>query len=92
MTWEGVAGAQVVGVNRPGIGDVSIAYVIYDGTGGPPPPEADMLLHCREHLANYKVPQRIVVVQEFPAISGPNGTKIQKRELRDMAKRLLGLI
>ena len=89
MTWEGVAGAQVVGVNRPGTGDVAIAYVIGDGTGGPPPPEADMLLHCREHLANYMVPQRIFVVQEFPAISRPNGTKIQKRKLREMATRLL---
>lgn len=90
MTSPGVSGAQVVGVNRAGIGDVAVAYVIGDGSAGSPPGEADMLAHCREHLANYKVPQRIVLIAAFPVISGPNGTKIQKRELREMAKVLLG--
>ncbi len=90
MGCAGVSGAQVVGVNRPGIGDLAVAYVIGDGTDGSPPGEAEMMAHCREHLANYKVPQRIVVIEAFPAISGPNGTKIQKRELREMAKTLLG--
>ena len=89
MSYPGVSGAQVVGVNRPGIGDVAVGWVVCDGSPDPTPSEADMLAHCRERLANYKVPQRIIVIQAFPAISGPNGTKIQKRELREMARAVI---
>jgi hypothetical protein len=35
------------------------------------------------------VPLRIIEIDEFPSINGPNGIKIQKRQLRDMAKEAL---
>lgn len=91
MTHPGVAGAQVVGVRRPGEGDVAVAYVIaHAGTQAPAlPDEAELLAHCRSRIASYKVPLRIVAIDAFPAISGPNGTKIQKRQLRDQAQALL---
>jgi non-ribosomal peptide synthetase component E (peptide arylation enzyme) len=40
-------------------------------------------------MASYKVPVRIAMLDEFPSISGPNGTKIQKRVLRDWARELV---
>ena len=91
MQHESVAGAQVVGVNRSCIGDVAVAYVIATQSSSTASivDEASLLSHCREHLAAYKVPVRIVPIKEFPSINGPNGIKIQKRQLREMANKLL---
>ena len=80
-----VGGAQVVGVNKPGEGDIAVAYVI---TGDGTPDEAALLAHCRERMASYKVPRRVILIDEFPAINGPNGNKIQKRVLREWAGKL----
>ena len=44
--------------------------------------EAEIIAHCREHLASFKVP-RTVVFMEVPKTSTG---KIQKVPLRDMAK------
>ena len=82
------------GVNRPGLGDAAVAYVVSPETGAAlavdaASLEAALILHCKERLASYKVPQRVIVLEEFPTINGPNGTKIQKRQLRDMAKEAL---
>lgn len=90
-----VALAQVVGVPRPGAGTVAIAFVRLDetATGHPTDPaaviEAELLDHCRDGLANYKRPERIVTVDEFPVTDGPNGIKIRKVELRNRAVELL---
>ena len=40
-------------------------------------------------LAGYKVPERIVLVDDFPMMHGPNGAKVQKVALRGMAEALL---
>lgn len=82
MEHPSVGGAQVVGVNRPGVGDTAVAYVIA-GTGSPD--EATLLAHCRLRMASYKVPRRVIAIGEFPTLTGPNGAKIQKRVLREMA-------
>lgn len=80
--------AQVVGVPQPGEGDVPVAFVrLRPGHQLEP---ADLLEHCRGRLANYKVPSRIVLVDAFPTVAGPNGEKIQKNALRQEAARLLG--
>lgn len=90
MQCPGVGGAQVVGVSRPGEGDAAIAYVI--GVPGAAPPGEDVLIaHCRARIASFKVPLRAVVLDTFPAINGPNGNKIQKRVLREMARELTGV-
>ena len=83
---EGVAAAQVVGVNRVGEGDIAVAYV---RPGATTTDEAALLAFCKGGMANYKVPRRIVFVDDFPQILGPNGTKIQKNKLREMAEALL---
>lgn len=89
MQHAAVAGAQVVGVRQAGRGDVAIAWVLAAGSPDEFPAEAELLAHCRANIASYKVPLRVVRIDAFPAISGPNGTKIQKRRLREMAQALL---
>ena len=42
-------------------------------------------------IANYKVPKRIVFVDQFPEKPGPNGVKILKTKLREMAAAELSL-
>lgn len=80
-----VAAAQVVGVNRPGQGDVAVGFVILHC----PAEEAALLQHCREGLAAYKQPKRVLAVAEFPSNNGPNGVKILKTKLRDIAEAAL---
>ncbi len=80
-----VAQAQVVGVGQPGRGDVAVAFVILAEAAD----EAALLAHCRAGLAAYKQPRRVLAVAEFPANNGPNGVKILKNKLRDMAEAAL---
>jgi fatty-acyl-CoA synthase len=51
--------------------------------------EAAMLDECRERIAAFKVPARIVTLEEFPVSEGANGQKIRLDVLREMATRLL---
>ena len=88
MTHPAISGAQVVGVKLSGQGDVAVAYVTLQSND---PGEAALQAHCKAQLANYKIPQRVVVVEEFPIVNGPNGGKIQKRVLREWARELLGV-
>ena len=53
--------------------------------------EAELKEHCRAGIANYKVPERIFFVDRFPSVMGPNGEKVQKSKLREMAIELGGL-
>jgi acyl-CoA synthetase (AMP-forming)/AMP-acid ligase II len=82
-----VTGAQVVGAPSPRGGDAAIAFVTItrDGTEVD---EAVLLAHCRQGLANYKVPARVLIVDEFPTVAGANGVKIRKTELRERAATL----
>jgi fatty-acyl-CoA synthase len=72
----GVAAAQVVeSAGKP------VAFVIpaagYE--------EAVLMEACRDRLAKFKVPARIVALPAFPLVDGPNGPKIQRNRLREMA-------
>lgn len=86
MRHPAVALAQVVGVAVPGVGDQAVAFVVLQQAD---PGEAALRAYCQQTMAAYKVPQRVVVLAAFPSIDGPNGVKIQKRVLRDMAGALL---
>lgn len=81
-----VRGAQVVGAAKAGGGDAAVAFVLV----GRQIDEAALIAHCRNGLANYKVPARIVLLDQFPVVDGANGVKIRKAELRERAARLLG--
>ncbi|MDW3215450.1 MAG: AMP-binding protein [Ilumatobacteraceae bacterium] len=78
----GVAAAQVVAVDRPG-GARPVAFVI--GTFD----EAEVIARCRDRMARFKVPIRVIGIDAFPAIPGANGTKIQRGKLRELATSLL---
>ena len=46
----------------------------------------ELLDYCKVGIANYKVPRRIIFVDDYPRVDGPNGTKILKNKLREMAE------
>jgi fatty-acyl-CoA synthase len=80
----GVAGVQVVAASNGESDPVPVAFVRpADGTVVD---EAALRARCREQLARFKVPERIVTVAAF---DGPNGPKVQKVRLREMAEALL---
>jgi acyl-CoA synthetase (AMP-forming)/AMP-acid ligase II len=75
--------AQVVGARLPGEGDVPVAFVkLRPGASAAP---EELTSRCRERLAAYKVPRLVRLVEEFPVVDGPNGRKIQKVRLREIA-------
>ena len=85
MDDDAVEAAQVVAVDLPS-GARPVGFVVGAGKDFV---EAAVIDRCRGRLARYKVPVRVLVIDEFPTTPGPNGTKIQKTELRGIAARLL---
>jgi len=59
----GVAEAAVVGISDSGHGEVTIAYVI---PREPAPSPRELIDHCAQHLAEYKVPAFIELRPELP--------------------------
>ncbi|WP_158742856.1 AMP-binding protein [Acidisphaera sp. L21] len=82
----GVAGAQVVAARKGG-DKVPVAFVT--AHAGATLNEATMMAQCRENIARFKVPARIVPVDSFPTTDSPNGLKIQRVRLREMADALM---
>ena len=80
----GIHGAQVVAVDRPG-GARPVAFVLAPHGVD----EAAAIEHCRHRLARYKVPVRVIAIDEFPSTASANGTKIQKNKLRQLAAAAL---
>jgi len=81
-----VAASQTVGIEMDGRLR-PVTFVI--GAPGSPFEEAALIAHCRQGLAGFKVPARIFAVEGFPTADGPNGTKIQRGQLRAMARERL---
>jgi fatty-acyl-CoA synthase len=83
----------------PGVGEAQVVAVEADGERAavafirPAPnamPEEDAILAaCRGSLARYKQPSRAIVVEAFPVTDSPNGVKIQRAKLREMANAAL---
>lgn len=82
----GVRAAQVVGVHIEGEGDVAVAFVRNSGT---PAAECELIAYCKQGIAGFKIPRRILSVDSFPQQEGPNGTKVLKNVLRKMAAECL---
>lgn len=82
----GVAGAQVVAAERKGE-RVAFAFVI--AAPGETPDEAAILAEAKANLARYKVPARVITLDAFPVTESPNGVKIQRVKMRDMANEIL---
>lgn len=51
--------------------------------------EAALLARARHEMASFKVPERVLEVQEFPTTTGTNGTKVRFDELRTLARAYL---
>ena len=78
----GITGCQAMGVPRAD-GVRVVAFVIL--APGASLDEAAAIAHCKHGLANYKVPMRVFAIDDFPKTPSPNGFKIQRARLRDMA-------
>lgn len=77
-----VAQAAVVGMPDDRLGEVGAAFLILR-PGATVEPE-EILAHCRETMANYKVPRRVSIVGELPV----NATgKVLKYRLREQLLR-----
>lgn len=78
-----VDGAQVVALADAG-GTKAVAFVTLrpEGTFD----EAGLIARCKAALASFKVPVRVFRLDAFPTTTGPNGTKVQRHRLRQMAE------
>ena len=79
----GVAEVAVVGLPHP-VWIEAVTAVVVPKAGQELTEEA-VIAHCRQHLASFKVPKAVVLVESLP--KNPSG-KILKRSLRDANARL----
>lgn len=77
-----VVGLQVASTMR------AVAFVTASGVAAFD--EAALIVHCKDRLAPFKAPVRILQVDEFPIAAGPNGEKVQRGKLRELAAAALG--
>lgn len=78
----GVDAAAVVGAEQDGR-PCAFAFVIPSAAGATS--EAELLEVCRAHLARYKTPAGVALVDALPYSDGPNGPKISRATLRRQA-------
>ncbi|NYT63243.1 AMP-binding protein [Alcaligenaceae bacterium] len=83
---DGVSNCQVVGVAHQGK-TVPVAFVIAEP--GHSLQEDSIITYCKAHLAGFKVPVRICIVQAFPMVESANSNKIQRGKLQEQALALL---
>jgi len=74
----GVAEVAVIGLPDP-LWVESVAAVVVPRSGAQLT-EGEVIAHCRQHLAHFKAPRRVILVDELP--KNPSG-KILKRTLRE---------
>lgn len=73
---EGVVESAVIGIADARLGEVGCAFIVR--REGSDLTEDEVLDHCRESLANFKVPRQVVFVEGFPRNASG---KILKRDL-----------
>lgn len=76
----GVGEVAVVGVPDPVLGEIGLAFVVAAAGAGPPDPD-ELRRWVGAHLADYKVPDRVVVLTEMPL------TSVGKIDRRALAAR-----
>jgi fatty-acyl-CoA synthase len=79
-----VADVAVTGGTDARLGEVPVAFIVLkpDATI-----TADALReHCRQHVANFKVPRAIWFVDALPYHTAANGSKLQRHIVRDWAR------
>jgi acyl-CoA synthetase (AMP-forming)/AMP-acid ligase II len=78
-----VAAAAVLGVPAPVIGEVGVAFVV-PVDAQTPPTEPELRQWCADRLADYKLPDRVLVVPALPLTSM---LKTDKAALREPAQQ-----
>jgi acyl-CoA synthetase (AMP-forming)/AMP-acid ligase II len=73
-----VAQVAVIGVPDERLGEVGMAFVV-PAPGTSLTPEA-LIAWCREHMANYKVPRAVEIVESLPTNASGKVTKFALRE------------
>lgn len=83
----GVAEAHVAGIPHPRMGEVAAAWVVCRDPGRRPDP-AELVKHCEDRLARFKVPRHIffTTAEELPLTATG---RCQKFRLTEMAQREL---
>lgn len=77
--YPAVHDAAVIGQADPSRGEVVVAFVtLREGENAT---EIEIRDYCRDRIAGYKQPRRVIIAEDFPR--GPTG-KILKRELADL--------
>ena len=82
-----VAQAFVVGLPDERMGEVGCAYVVPEGADPPRPDE--LIRHCRERLARFKVPAHVIYLSAGELPTTATG-KVQKFRLIEQARERLG--
>jgi HIP---CoA ligase len=80
LAHPGIAQAAVVGVPDERLGEVGVAFVI--PTAGHTVDPDQVVAWARDHMANYKAPREVRVVESFPLNAMG---KVLKYELRELA-------
>lgn len=80
--------AAVISLPHPLYAEVGLAYVLPTTESSDPPTGEALRDWCRDRMANYKVPKRIVVASTLPQL--PSG-KVDKVELKKVAAAELNL-
>jgi HIP---CoA ligase len=80
---DGVAESAVVGMPDERLGEVGLAFVVR--APGSAVTADDVIAFCRERVANYKVPRKVVFVDRLPR--NPSG-KVLKTVLREEFARV----
>ncbi|MEJ5029978.1 AMP-binding protein [Comamonas sp. MYb69] len=89
MALCGASACQVVAVNASG-SSRPVAFVLEPSDSAERRwDEAAIKARLQQQIARYKVPIRIFRVETFPYTMGPNGKKVKRNELRDLAHSLL---
>jgi acyl-CoA synthetase (AMP-forming)/AMP-acid ligase II len=84
LSFEGIIECAVIGSPDDRLGEVGLAFVRTNRE--PSPTEQEIIEHCRTRLANFKVPRRVVFVEDLPHSAAG---KVLKRELRESAPVLV---
>jgi len=72
------AQVAVIGVPDERLGEVGMAFVVPAPAASVTP--ESVIAWCREHMANYKVPRRVAIVDALPTNAAGKVTKFALRE------------
>jgi fatty-acyl-CoA synthase len=74
----------VTGLPDSRLGEVAVAFV--KPRAGAMIEEDEVLHFCRGHIANFKIPQRVAVVDALPYLTAAHGAKLRRDVLRAWAR------